>query len=81
MPSHPSHANLPPVPPPLVVWNPHSHREEIMAVFNVTSGTYEAVPEGMAAPSGARLGVSYGYEWNPTTGTYEYVMTRDTPSG
>ena len=56
----------------MYVWNPQTHRREVMAVWNETTQSYEtpADPtEGASEPS-----YSFDYQWNEESGQYDYVM-------
>ena len=67
-----------PVRPPIYVWNPQTHRQEIMAVWNATIGAYGPPSPALTREYNRNSGpdYSYTYEWNATSGEYEYIMVR-----
>lgn len=68
----------PPTRPPVYVWNPYTHRQEIMAEWNATTQTYQTPEDPTKGVESSQPRYSYEYRWNEDAGKYEYVMnTRD----
>ncbi|QDZ18320.1 hypothetical protein HOP50_01g08260 [Chloropicon primus] len=63
----------PPVRPPVYVWNPYTHRQEIMAEWNTTTQSYQE-PSDPTQGLDTAPEYSYDYVWNADEGEYQYVM-------
>jgi len=65
----------PPVMPPVYVWNPYTHRQEIMAEWNPATESYETPEDPTSGVDpGNSVQYTYNYVWDEESGQYQYVM-------